>query len=78
MEVMFETLPRIAQEVDESSLFHKVVFFVDSNILHLLLRRNQVLHLLLLAGVSPLIDHLRGLVSSVDVVEVCELGTEHE
>ena len=76
--MVLETLARVGEEVHKGTLLHKVVFLVDAHILDLLFGLLKVLHLGLLTGVSPLASELLGLVESVGVVEVGELGSEHE
>ena len=78
MEVHLQSFTRITQEIDKSSLLNKVVLSVETDIFHLFLRFLQVLHLLLLASISPLTDHLLALVLGVGVVESTELWSEHE
>ena len=76
--MVLKPLARVCKEVYQSTLFHKVIFFVDAYIFHLLLGLLKVLHLSLLTSVSPLTSELFGLVESVSVVEVGELGSKHE
>jgi len=76
--VMLEVGSGVGEEVDKSSLFDEVVLLVDANVLDLLLRGGQVLHLHLFNVISPLGDELLALISRVHVVEVSELGSDHE
>jgi len=69
---------RVSQEVDESSLLDEVVLSVDADVLNLLLGRHEPLHLGLFGVVSPLANHLLGLVARVHVVEVGKLGSNHK
>ena len=71
-------MARVSKEIYQSTLFHKVVFFVDAYIFHLLLGLLKVLHLSLFTGVSPLTSELLGLVESVGIVEIGELWSKHE
>ena len=74
--VTLESISRVAQEVDESTLLDEVVLVVDAHILHLFLSVDEMGGLDLLNGVSPLVAQLLGLVARVDVVENGELGSE--
>ena len=76
--MVLKPLTRVCKEVNQSTLLHKVIFFVDAYIFHLLLGLLKVLHLSLFTGVSPLASELLGLVESVSIVEVSELWSEHE
>jgi len=67
-----------SQEVDESSLFDKVVFSVNANEFNLLLSFNKVLHLNFFNSIGPLVAELLGLVAGVDIVEYSEFGTGEE
>lgn len=76
--MLVEVLARVGEEVNKSSLLDEVVLLVDSNVLDLLLGVDEVSCLDFFGDVSPLVAELGSLVSSVDVVEVSELGSEHE
>ena len=76
--MVLKSLTRVCKEVYQSTLFHKVVFFVDAYIFHLLLGLLKVLHLSLFTGVSPLASELLGLIESVGIVEIGELWSKHE
>jgi hypothetical protein len=69
---------RVSQEVDEGSLLDEVVLGVDADVLNLLLGGHEPLHLGFLGVVSPLGNHLLGLVARVHVVEVGEFGSNQE
>lgn len=68
----------VCKEVDQGSLLDEVVLIIDANVLHLLLGGDEPLLLCLLSLVSPLCSELLALVSTVDVVEVGEFGTNEE
>jgi len=78
VEVVLDVATRVSQEVDESSLLDEVVLGVDANVLDLLLGGNEPFHLGLLSVVSPLGHELLALVACVHVVELSELGANHE
>jgi len=78
VEVALDIGARVGHEVDESALLDEVVLVVDTDVLDLLLGGHEPLHLGLLSVVSPLRDELLSLVTSVHVVEVGELGADHE
>ena len=76
--MVLKPLTRVGKEVNQSTLLHKVIFFVDAYIFHLLLGLLKVLHLSLFTGVSPLASELLSLVESVGIVEIGELWSKHE
>ena len=59
----------VGEEIHESSLLHKLVFFINSGILKLLLCMSQVSVLLHLYGISPHVGELNVLVLRVYIVE---------
>ena len=78
MEMVLKSLTRVCKEVNQSTLFHKVIFFIDAYVFHLLLGLLKVLHLSLFTGVSPLASELLGLIESVGIVEIGEFWSKHE
>ena len=75
VEMVFKLCALICQEVDKSSLFYEVVFFVEANILKLIFCESQMSHLLFLNNIGPLTAKLLGFISRVNIVEYCEFGT---
>lgn len=78
MHVTLKLDARVFQEVNKSTLLDELVFLGNANIFHLLFSVNQMLHLELFNGISPLVTELLGLVARVNVVENRELGSQHE
>lgn len=78
MEVILNRVARVSEEIDKSSLLDEVILRVDADIFNLLLRGHEPLHLQLLSRVGPLRHELLGLISSVHIVEVGKLGSNHE
>jgi len=76
--VLLQNVSRVLKEVDESTLFHELVLVVDTDVLHLFFRMNQMSGLFLFYLVNPLVGQLLELVASVDVVEDGELRSKHE
>ena len=68
----------VGKEIGKSSLLNKVIFFVQSDVLHLLfgVDKRHVLNFFNL--ISPLVTQLHDFISGVDVVENGELGSKHE
>lgn len=78
MNVLLQNVSRVLKEVDESTLFHELVLVVDTDVLHLFFRMNQMSGLFLFYLVNPLVGQLLELVASVDVVEDGEFRSKHE
>lgn len=71
----FSTKLWVCEEVDQCSLFNKLVFFVDSVVFKLFFGVSQMLILDHFATISPLICELGVFISWVDIVENWELWT---
>jgi len=59
----FQDVPRVLEEVDDSTRLYELVLFIDTNVLHLLFGCNQMLSLNLLYSVSPLVAQLLDLIA---------------
>jgi len=78
VEVVSDTFLLVDKEVGQSSLLDEVVLLVNANIFHLFFSVDQPSGLDFFSDISPLVAHLLGLVTRVDVVENGKLGTEQE
>lgn len=76
MEVLLKVKFFVSQEVNQCSLLYVLIFRVNPEVLHLLFSSSQVSQLFFFSNVSPHGAQLLGLVSSVDIVEVGELGAK--
>lgn len=72
VEVTLEVVTRVGQVVSKCTLLDKIVFLVDTDVLHLLFGRDEMLSVFLLNNVCPLARQLSVLVLDVGVIENCE------
>ena len=72
VEVTLEVVTRVCQVVSKCTLLDKIVFLVDTDVLHLLFGRDEMLPVFLLNNICPLAGQLSVLVLDVGVIENCE------
>ena len=75
VEVLFKVQLLVSQVVNECSLLDEIVLSIDAYVFHLLLGVSEMSELFLLSDVCPHATKLLCLITSVHIVEHCELGT---